>query len=72
MCGVRPLAREDRLEKGMATHSSGLAWRFPWTEDPGGLQFMWSQRVGRDLLHTHTHIHTLTFDETWDLSTFFR
>ena len=36
---------EDPLEKGMATHSSILAWRIPWTEDPGGLQSMGSQRV---------------------------
>ena len=44
---VRPLGREDLLEKGMATHSSILAWRNPWTE-PGGLQSMGSQRVGRN------------------------
>ena len=42
---VQSLAREDPLEKGMATHSSILAWRFPWTEEPGGLQSMGSQRV---------------------------
>ena len=35
---VRPLGREDLLEKEMATHSSVLAWRIPWTEEPGGLQ----------------------------------
>ena len=40
--------REDPLEEGMATHSSGLAWRIPWTEEPGGLQSMGSQRVGHD------------------------
>ena len=39
---------EDSLEKGMATHSSILAWRIPWTEEPGGLQSMGSQRVGCD------------------------
>ena len=44
----RSLGREDRLEKGMATHSSILAWRIPWMEEPGGLQFMESQRVGHD------------------------
>ena len=38
-----------RLEKGMATHSSLLAWRIPWTEEPGGLQSAGSQRVGHDL-----------------------
>ena len=42
------LGQEDALEKGMATHSSVLAWRIPWTEGPGGLQFMRSQRVGHD------------------------
>ena len=40
---VSSLGREDPLEKGMATHSSILAWRIPWTEEPGGLQFMGSQ-----------------------------
>ena len=45
---VRSLGREDPLEKGMATHCSILAWRIPWTEDPGGLQSMGSQRVGHD------------------------
>ena len=40
---------EDSLEKGMATHSSILAWRIPWTEEPGGLQPMGSQKVGHDL-----------------------
>ena len=43
---VRSLGREDPLEEGMATHSSILAWRIPWTEEPGGLQFTGSQRVG--------------------------
>ena len=37
---VRSLGREDRLEEGTATHSSILAWRIPWTEEPGGLQSM--------------------------------
>ena len=37
---VRPLGREDPLEEGMETHSSVLAWRIPWTEEPGGLQSM--------------------------------
>ena len=40
------LGREDPLEKEMATHSSSLAWRIPWTEEPGGLQSTGSQRVG--------------------------
>ena len=43
---VRSLGRKDPLEKGMATHSGILAWRIPWTEEPGGLQSMGSQRVG--------------------------
>ena len=38
----------DLLEKGMATHSSILAWRIPWTEEPAGLQSVGSQRVGHD------------------------
>ena len=45
---VQSLGWEDLLEKEMATHSSILAWRIPWTEDPGGLQSMGSQRVGHD------------------------
>ena len=45
---VWSLGREDPLEKKMATHSSILVWRIPWTEDPGGLQLMGSQRVGHD------------------------
>ena len=40
------LGQEDLLEEGMATHPSILAWRIPWTEEPGGLQSMESQRVG--------------------------
>ena len=39
---------EDPLEKEMATHSNILAWRIPWTEEPGGLQTMGSQRAGHD------------------------
>ena len=45
---VPSLGQEDALEKGMAVHSSILAWRIPWMEDPGGLQSMGSQRVGHD------------------------
>ena len=45
---VRSLGWEDPLEEGMATHSSILAWRIPWTEEPGGLLSMGSQRVGHD------------------------
>ena len=45
---VQSLGREDPLEKEMATHSSTLAWRIPWMEEPGRLQSMGSQRVGHD------------------------
>ena len=45
---VQSLGWEDPLEKGMTTHSSVLAWRIPWAEEPGGLQFMGPQRVGHD------------------------
>ena len=45
---VHSLAWEDPLEKGIATHSCILAWRIPWTEEPGGLQFMRLQRGGHD------------------------
>ena len=45
---VQSLGWDDPLEKGMANHSSVLAWRTPWTEEPGGLQSMGSQRVGHN------------------------
>ena len=45
---VRSLGREFPLEKEMASHSSILAWKTPWTEEPGGLQSMGSQRAGHD------------------------
>ena len=45
---VQSLRQEDPLEEAMATHSSILAWRIPWTEELGGLQSMGSQRVGHD------------------------
>ena len=45
---VRSLGQEDPLEKEMETHSDILAWRLPWTEEPGGLQSVGSQRVGHD------------------------
>ena len=48
---VRSLGQEDALEKGMATHSSILAWRIPWTEEPGGLQSMGSQKSRTRLSH---------------------
>ena len=55
---VQSLGQGRSLEEGTATHSSILAWRIPWTEEPGGLQFTGSQRVrhdGSNLPHTHTH-----------------
>ena len=45
---LQSLSWEDPLEKEMATHSSFLAWKIPWTEEPGWLQSMGSQRVGHD------------------------
>ena len=57
---VRSLGREDPLEKGMATHSSILAWRTPWTEEPGWLHSMGLQRVGYNQA-TNTHTNILSF-----------
>ena len=51
---VRSLGWEDPLEEGMATHSSILSWRIPWTEEPGGLQSMGSQKT--DQLRTWTYL----------------
>ena len=56
---VRSLGEEDPLEKEMATHSSTLAWRIPWREEPGRLQSMGSQRVRHDWA-TSFHFFTLT------------
>ena len=59
---VKFLGQEDPLEEELATHSSILAWKIPWTKEPGRLQSMRSQRVGQTRLctcvrvHTHTHI----------------
>ena len=47
---VPSLGQEDPLEEEMATHSSTLAWKIPWTEEPGGLQSRGSQRIGDDLV----------------------
>ena len=52
---VRSLVQEDPLEKGMAAHSSILAGRIPWTEEPGGLQSTGSQRDTTEQLSTHAH-----------------
>ena len=57
--GVLSLDWEDPPEKEMTTHSSILAWRIPWTEEPGGLQSMGLQESDRtEQLNTHTHTHT--------------
>ena len=54
------LGWEDALEKRMAIHSNILAWRIPWTEQPGGLQFMGSQRVGHDwATNTYTSFYEI-------------
>ena len=55
---VWSLGWKDPLEKRMSTHSNVLVWRIPWTEEPGGLQFMRSQRAGHNWV-THTHTHPL-------------
>ena len=57
--GVQSLDWEDSLKEGMATHSSILAWRISWTEEPGGLQSIGSQSQPqlKRLTHTHTHAH---------------
>ena len=66
---VQSLGREDPLEEEMATHSSTLAWKIPWTEEPGGLQSMGRKELGTaDCVcvteHTHTHKHTLMCADT--------
>ena len=58
-CNAGGLGWEDPLEEGLATHSSILAWRIPWTEEPDGLQSMESQRVGHDRATKHTQILTV-------------
>ena len=56
------LGREDPLEKEMATHSSFLAWKIPWMEEPGGLQSVGLQRVGHDrVTNTCTSLHYLHY-----------
>ena len=56
---VWSLGQEDPLEEGMATHSSILAWRIPWTEEPGGLQSMGSQRVRHEWATNTPHANLL-------------
>ena len=55
---VRSLSQEDPLEEGMATHSSILAWRIPWTKEPGGLQSMGPQREDTTEVTQHTRVHS--------------
>ena len=57
---VRSLGGENPLEKEMATHSSTLAWKIPWTEKPGRLRSMGSQRVGHDLATKQQQQHNLS------------
>ena len=58
---VQALDREDPLEEEMATRTSILAWRIPWTEEPGGLQSIGCIEVNKtERLNTHTHTHTHT------------
>ena len=54
---VQSLGREDPLEKEIATHSSTLAWKIPWTEEPGRLQSMGSQSDTTERLHFHLHTY---------------
>ena len=53
---IRSLSHEDPLEKGMSTHSGILAWKIPWTEEPGGLPSVGSQRAGQDSVTKHKHM----------------
>ena len=65
---VQSLGQKDTLKKGMATDSSILAWKIPWTEEPGGPESIGLQRVGDNLatehIHTHTH-HLLTVNNVF-------
>ena len=61
------LSWEDPLEKGMATHSSILTWRIPWSEEPGGLQSVGFERVGHNWVpNTHTHTHRMIQIPYWE------
>ena len=65
---VQSLGREDPLEKETATHSSILAWKIPWTEEPAGLQPMELQKVGHNCVTTETQQHLLLSSSIqWDL-----
>ena len=67
---VRSLGQEDLLEKEMATHSSALAWKIPWTEKPGRLQSMGSQRVGHDFRWKKHSFDYMDFCQQSDVSAF--
>ena len=56
---VRSLSWEDPLEKGMATHSSILAWRIPWTEEPGGVFSSWSHKNSDTTEQLNTYTNTM-------------
>ena len=58
---VRSLGRDDTVEKEMATHSGILAWRIPWTEEPGGLRSMGLQRVGHELAMKQQQLEALVY-----------
>ena len=62
---VQSLSWEDPLEKEMATHSSILAWRIPWTEESGGLPSTGWQRVGHDFTFTFTFLVLESVTQTW-------
>ena len=64
---IQSLGWEDPLEKEVATHSSILAWRIPWTEEPGGLQSMESQRVGHNS-DFDTHLHYICYGCLWSVT----
>ena len=56
--GVRSLGQKDPLQQGMVTHASILAWKIPWTEEPGGLYSPWSHRESDKTAYTPTFIAT--------------
>ena len=57
---VQSLSQEDPLEEEMAVHSSILAWKIPWTEEPSGLQSWGHEESDKLSMHTHTHTHAHT------------
>ena len=65
---VWSLGREDALAEGIATHSSVLAWRIPWTEEPGGLQSLGLQRVGLKQWSTvYIYVNMYSLFSYWQL-----